>query len=146
VIKVFFDENFGRPTVRSLEGLLKNSLTPPDEVAHVLDFYEPGTPDPEWLPRLAEEGWIVITADRAKRSGGPKLPFLCAQLGITHVLLSGRIHKQPQFEKAVCVASVWDEIVAATAAPKGSRFILRLSGGVNPRPVLVRATAGDERK
>jgi hypothetical protein len=146
VIRVFFDENFGRPTVQSLEGLLKNSLNPPAEIAHILDFYEQGTPDNQWLPKLAEEGWIVISADRAKRSGGPKLPYLCAQFGITHILLSGRIHKQPQFEKAVSVASVWNEIVAASSAPKGSRYILRLSSGANPRPVLVRAVMGDEGK
>jgi hypothetical protein len=123
--------------VSDLAQILSRSLNPPTAVRHVLDYYSQGTPDSVWIPELAKEDWTIISADRARRAGGPKLPLLCRQFGVTHILLSGKIHCQPQFQKIVSVATVWDDIVATRDAPRGTQFILRLSSSKNPRPILL---------
>jgi len=137
VIKVLFDENFGKPMISPLAALLSKSPFPPVAIRHILDFYSQGTPDSAWIPQIAAEGWILISADRGRRCGGPKLPLLCRQYHVTHVLLSGTIHSQSQYNKIVSVAAVWEDIVAAGEARKGSQYILKLSGTKKSYPVLV---------
>gem|GEM_PF-6432654 len=46
---------------------------------------------------------VIITADRARRYGGPKLPWLLRSHSITHVLLSKRIHHLKGLDKAICI-------------------------------------------
>jgi PIN like domain len=103
-MKLLFDENFGRPLVSALKGLLAFSRDCP-EVRHILELQTAGKKDPDWVPQLASNGWVILTCDRGK-SAGPKLPQLCRAYRITHVLISGGLHNSPQFEKARAVLVV----------------------------------------
>ncbi|MGE5611222.1 MAG: hypothetical protein ACM359_18375 [Bacillota bacterium] len=126
-LKLLFDENFGKPLVERLAGLLTVFPEKP-AISHVLDLYAQGRPDDEWIPKVAKEGWIVVSGDRARRYGGAKLPRICAQLNVTHILLSGKLHEMKQAEKIRAIVTVWPQIVAQLpAAVKGTRFSLRLS-------------------
>lgn len=120
----------GRPAISSLATLVDIS-SEPVELAHVLDFYAQGTPDEEWIPAIASKGWIVVTADRGKRSsrGGEKLPMLCRQWRVTHAVMSAKIHAMKSIEKIRCLLEVWDDLVALQHAPRGSRHSIRLSSG-----------------
>ena len=129
-LKLLFDENFGRPTVEKLRQFLAGT-EPAPELANVVDYLGGGK-DEVWIPRLRAEGWIVITADRGRRSGGVKLPGLCVAHGVTHVLLSKSVHHSSQFEKARAVLAVWPELGAAALAPAGTRFVLRFNSAGNP--------------
>lgn len=124
-MKLLFDENFGRPLVDALKGLMSFAREKP-EISHILALQQPGVKDSEWIPRLADDKWIVLTGDRGK-SAGPKLPQLCRAYGITHVLLSGSLQSSPQFEKARAVIGVWPALLALPDAPAGTRFALRYS-------------------
>ncbi len=138
MIKVLFDENFGQPLIKPLAELLARSPSPlqPADLRHILEFYAQGTPDSVWIPQIAAEGWILISADRSRRSGGPKLPLLCREYQLTHILLTGTIHHQPQYQKIQSVLAVWQDIVAAAQAPKGTQYLLKLTGTKRPRPIL----------
>ena len=124
------EPNFGRPLVKAMEPLLV-TYHEPVVVKHVLDFQGQGETDDKWVPRLAAEDWIVISCDRGKQFGGPKLPALCQHFKVTHVLVSGTLHGKKQFEKARAVITVWPELVKLTTAVKGTRFSLRMGPSVN---------------
>jgi hypothetical protein len=86
--KLLFDECVGKPLVDHLRSLLALAVLENDaEVSHILDIYGQGKLDSEWIPEIAAQAYIVITGDLG-RKGGAKLPRLCVQYGITHVLLS----------------------------------------------------------
>lgn len=130
-LKLLFDENFGRPLVQALAGLLAFHPDKP-EVKHVLDFYAAGESDDVWIPQIAKGGWIVVSGDRAKQYGGPKLPLVCAACGVTHVLIGGALHHWKQFDKARAVLAVWPDLALLPAAPPGTRYDLRLTPTLNP--------------
>ena len=105
---------------------LETSLNPP-ELKHIYDFQMSSTRDEVWVPKLANEGWIVVTADGGKggKGKGEKLPKLCHLNKITHIILSSTLHHKPVFEKTRCLIAVWNDIVRLPEEPPGSRFSLR---------------------
>mgnify|MGYP001272872431 CR=1 FL=1 len=133
-----FDENLGRPIVGALAGLLGFDKPRP-QVAHLIEYLEStGEKDEVWIPRLAAEGWTVVTADKGSRGGGSKLPRICREHRITHVLLVGRLVHSPQFEKARSVLVIWPELLKeAGYRPRGSCFKIR-RGTVQPTLEFVR--------
>lgn len=84
--KLLLDENIGRPLTESIASVLEWHESEP-EVWHLLQFEKAGTPDPEWLKRAADDDWVILSADRGKRYGGGKLPLLCLEYRITHILI-----------------------------------------------------------
>jgi len=128
-LKLLFDECVGKAVLPKIAELLAISEKQPD-LAHVLQFQEQGVHDKEWIPLIAEEGWIVVTADRGKRgkkSKGEKLPLVCRQFGVTHVMLSSSIHHKSNFDKIRILLEVWPEIMDLVKAPRGSGYLLRLT-------------------
>jgi hypothetical protein len=130
--RILFDECVGAGVANVLATLLATSPVKP-EVKHVREFQREGVPDSEWIPSVAGEGWIIISADRGKRNkleaDDEKLPYLCRKLGITHVLLSAKIHMMRGFDKAVIIAGLWAAIAEqCTCCPRGTRFVIRKSG------------------
>ena len=122
-LRLVFDENIGRPLVMALAGLLRFAADPP-EIKHLLEITEMyGAKDNEWIPKLASGGWIVVSADHG-RKGGAKLPLLCRQHRITHVLLSPALCNEKQLVKALALLSVWPRLLELPAKPAGSRFVL----------------------
>ncbi|MBI1902062.1 MAG: hypothetical protein HYS13_13245 [Planctomycetia bacterium] len=113
--KILFDENIPRLLVSELARLMTFALE--DEradVRHLLDFTnQQGVWDEVWIPRAAQEEWMVIAADRGKKGTkkGDKLPRLCAAYGMTLVLLSRRVHVRPRFQKLLTILSVWHELI-----------------------------------
>jgi hypothetical protein len=134
-LKLLFDENFGKPIITALGSLLYFHPEQPI-VRHLLEHFPSGTPDLEWIPKIATEGWVVVSCDRGKRCGGAKLPTLCAEFKATHILLTASILNLKQFEKARIVITLWPEIAGAADAPAGTRFQLRI---LNGRPSLVKS-------
>jgi hypothetical protein len=137
-LKLLLDENIGRPITESIASILWWHESRP-VVKHLLDIEQSGIRDSQWLKRLASEGWVVMTADRAKRCGGDKLPQICLQFGITHILIGGTLHNQKQFEKARAIIYLWPEILRTFKAKKGSRYSLRYNTQHKPilKPVVL---------
>lgn len=106
---------------------LKALLPDDPHFAHVCDFFLEGTNDDVWIPRIGQEGgWIVITTDRGKGSArGGKLPRLCLENKITHVLLSPALHRKKGAEKVGALVLLWGQIEGLSAEVPGTRFVIR---------------------
>lgn len=133
--KFLFDECLGRPLTQALRNLIafhRHQIG----LLHIFDRFPPGTRDEVWVPAIAREDWIVVSVDRGK-SPGPKLPAICAKLGVRHILLAPSAAQLPQFEKARAFLRVWRDALNLAQAPAGTRALLKLlqSGPVlDPRP------------
>lgn len=127
-IKLLFDECLGKPLMEKLAVTLSASPQRP-ELKHVLDFQKQGVPDEEWIPKIKNEGYIVVTADRGKKqSKGGKLPRICAAYDVTHVAVSGTILGKGGFGQMQAIIEVWNEFTDVASSPPGSRYSLRMAG------------------
>jgi len=52
------------------------------------EHFDPGTPDVEWLPRAAREGWVVLTKDQGIRRKAAEREILLGS-GARDFILSG---------------------------------------------------------
>jgi hypothetical protein len=126
--KLLLDENIGKPIGSALARVLSFHPSPP-KIGFVVDMFGEGAKDLEWIPTIAKKRWVVLTNDRAKQCGGAKLPIICAENGITHILMSASIHDKKQFYKAAIILQLWDDIVKVRDAPPGSRFKMQFLRG-----------------
>ncbi len=137
VIKILIDENISRPWTTKLREYLSNYPERP-EIEHVIDFQRRhgcSQEDEIWIPKAAKEKWILITADRARRCGGEKLPLLCIQYKLTHILMSSRIQAETQQERSRVIITLWQKIAALTLEPPGTRR--RLIYNKQQMPLLI---------
>lgn len=128
-MKLLLDENLSRPATEALRNLISRTREPV-EIKHLLDLCPSGILDLNWLPQFQDqiEPWLIITADSGKRCGGDRLPQICGELGIRHVLLSGKLHQRRQFDKIRAVITVWPALKEAHSSAAGSRFKLQQAG------------------
>jgi len=105
--KLLFDECIGKPHIDCLKDFVAIDGDDTPEIKHILEDQGQGVWDDEWIPRIADEGWIIISQDRGKkgRSKGAPLPELCLSFGITHVLLSRRVTTRKSFDKMLTILS-----------------------------------------
>jgi hypothetical protein len=109
-VRLLFDECLGLPAIRRLSELVAMGRGEKPEIRHVLEFAPAGTRDEDWIPKLAPEGWTVITSDGGRtpnKKRGEKPPRLRARCAVTHVLISPHVHGRPSFEKLLTILSVW---------------------------------------
>ena len=59
-MKCFFDENLGIQLVRGLRGF-------GEDIVHLTEIFDPGKPDVEWLPYVAQNGYVLFTVDKRIR-------------------------------------------------------------------------------
>jgi len=123
--KFFFDENYPPSITKLLKDCLSYHVSKP-EISHVIEIYGAGLKDDELIKRLIESGskFIIISSDRGRSNNGPKLPVLCREANITHILLSGNLTNSKAFEKLRAIISKWPEI-AEIDASKYSRYMLK---------------------
>lgn len=129
-VKLLLDECLGRPIVESMNQLLSWD-DPKPTIHHLTNYFRPGSKDEDWIPKVKDEGWIIITQDKGKK-GKSKLPQICAECKITHIILGKAAGSLKQLEKANAIISVWEDIKRCTDAPAGSRFRLRLNNARKP--------------
>jgi hypothetical protein len=132
-LKFLFDENLlGVPGVKDLASIYDKSPERPI-LRHYLEVFSSGEDDDVWIPVAGKEGYIIISSDRARRSGGAKLPFVCHLNGVVHILVSGKVHSMNNVQKVEAIISVWSEIMSqVSAAAPGTGFLLRLSNSRKP--------------
>lgn len=136
-IRFLFDECLlGRHTV---ERELTDSLAlfgAEADLAHLFSKFASGTADSEWIPQIANEGgWIVVTCDRGKNSKkSEKLPLICRDLEVTHVVLSAAIQKRSAYCRVMAISACWRQLIAAADAPKGTGFAITMRIGKDGIP------------
>jgi len=127
-LKILFDENFGEPLVSALAKIIAEFHDEPCEIRHVFHVIPSAGKDEVWITKIANAGWIVISADRGKVCGGAKLPDLCWRNNITHFLASRTVAQGNRFERLRVFVSAWPRIIVDARKQSGTRFSLRYDG------------------
>src|SRR5580698_7808858 len=130
-VKLLLDECLGHPLVADINRMLSWD-TSPHVVEHLFHYVKDGAKDPDWIPKVAGEGWIILTGDRGKK-GKDKLPAICLTYKVTHILMGPSVMKLKQYQKAAAIISIWEKIKECNDAPKGSRFFM---SSINGRAIL----------
>lgn len=143
--KFLFDEcSLGRPSVKALKQLVGFSGDDA-EVAHVIDKYGTGAIDEEWIPQASEEGYTIITADAGKhRSKGEKLPIVCEQYRVTHIIFSRALNRFSSFGRQRAIVDNWEQLVKTAEAPNGSRYSLRVTNVKTGRTTLIHVSSPED--
>ena len=128
--RFLFDECLARPVVENQVVQLFRLYGAENEVAHLFTKFDPGTKDEVWIPQLASEGgWIIITTDQGKQSKkGQKLPEICREFRVTHIMLSTKLHTRNMYTKVLAIQHCLPSIMDVVTSPPGSGFLLQLSG------------------
>lgn len=80
-------------------------------IRHLQEFYPQGTKDPEFLPYVAEEGMILVSADKAMRKAHKEL---LKQHNVKVLFLpSAYVEKWTIWEQAIFMFRYWREIEEA---------------------------------
>ena len=109
------------------------------DAKHIYDFQMVGIRDEVWIPQVASEERVIITADAGKGGfkNGEKLPTLCVRFGITHVVLTPAIHHRRVIDKTSVLITVIADLLKLRLEPKGSRFSLRMNNSGTPMLVKI---------
>jgi hypothetical protein len=97
------------------------------EYAHVVSKYRQGIVDEELIPKVAAEGgWTVITSDKGRQPGDKhKMPQLCLDFGVRHVMVSQTILKMKLDERVELFVFSWPLFIKA-AEDDGLRYSMKL--------------------
>jgi hypothetical protein len=85
-VKLMLDECLGRPIVLAMNEWLSWE-NPSPTIHHLTNYFISGSLDPEWIPKIKGQGWIIISQDKGSK-GRNKLPQICVECGITHIILT----------------------------------------------------------
>ena len=134
--RLLFDECLPIPFVTRLADFLDLKPNGGTILCPLLEFAPSGTFDEDWIPRIKDEDWTVISADGGRgpnKKRGAKLPRLCAENGVTLILLSPKVHERKVLDKTRTIISVWDRIVEIASDPacRGRRFMVESLGQQN---------------
>ena len=130
MFRVLFDENSGPAAVEAVRRVVALDRRHPCEVAHTVVLFGRGAKDAEWIPRVQEGGWWLITQDRGRNSQvGERLPVLCRALGVPHVLvLPALLRRGGLFEQTRGLLAVWPELRAQAEFGRTGRWRLKYAG------------------
>ena len=120
---VYFDANFGYPWVTGLSHIFMMRRDREPFLNHIYSFSKEGEDDDIWIPKLNKQEHVIVSTDKGRKK--PRLPQVCKQYQITHILFSPGAHKLQKFEKARAIISLWPQIVRTFEAPLGSRYQIR---------------------
>lgn len=120
---VFFDSTFGHPWVSTLMGVFLMRKETQPLLKHIFQVSQEGEDDDKWIKKIDEGDCIVISGDQGH--GKPRLPLICKQKNITHIILSPNVHHSTRFDRARAILALWPHILETFNAPPGSRFQLQ---------------------
>lgn len=117
---VWFDSTFGYPWVTALVGLFLMRRDRQPFLRHIFEVSKEGEADDQWIVKINGGERIVISGDQGRTK--PRLPTVCKQQHITHIILTPHVHRMQKFERARAIIVVWPQILETFTAPPGSRF------------------------
>lgn len=130
-MKLLFDENLGKPLVKAINNVVSFE-EPQPELIHLLNFMgREGSADDEWIPAASAQGWMIITGDKGRRK--PKLPEICVEYNVKHIIMSPRLNHMNQASKAQAIIGLWPQIKEAYEG-EGLRYRMRKG---SKHPILV---------
>lgn len=119
-VRFYFDEDV--LGVAKLLATVRSDLTYPGDPGGVVKRQErpacviqPGSKDPEWIPQVAEFGWLIVTRDSAIQRHTALIGAV-RSAGATMVALSGR-EATDNWTQLELVMTRWREIEALHGQP-----------------------------
>ena len=95
---------------------------------HLIEQFAVDTPDTEWLPVVARNGWVLVTGDRAIRTRPPERQAL-SESGVKAVFLHKSIMALDRNAQCAWFLKHWNSIgETVVRAPRGACFMARLNG------------------
>ncbi|HEY9825994.1 MAG TPA: DUF5615 family PIN-like protein [Stenomitos sp.] len=86
-------------------------------VIHHREFFEPGTPDIEWLPIVGLKGWVVLTKDNNISKNQLELMAIASANVMVFILASGNLTSQEMAGLYVDVLEKLKRFVQGNQAP-----------------------------
>jgi hypothetical protein len=130
-LRLFFDECCSPRLVKKLTELHK-AANPGLEIAHLPEYFKKGDADDVWLALLRKKGeWIVVSADRGRKTKGAKLPLVCKTLEITHVLFSSVLVKAGYKDQESAMILAWPTLLKLPSLPLGTPLTLSAKGVIS---------------
>jgi len=101
-VRFFFDNTFPPQLVEIMKQLKVDAC-------HLQDEFPADTPDVQWIPRVGENGWVLVTGDRGiSRKPAERLALERANI-IAVFMAKGFVHK-PIFDLVSSFIKWWPEI------------------------------------
>ena len=123
-LKLLFDECCSRKLPRDLLAVHQRDY-PTLQVRHLMDDWTPGTPDSQWLePLRLDRSWIVITKDAGRNSAPEKLPLICREWGITHLVFTHGIISKGFTTQKLALSAIWEQLFLLHQLPPGTQVKL----------------------
>lgn len=121
----FFDNNFSKKIVASLQGI-------GEDVTHLQDEFPQNTPDIVWIPEIGKREWIIVTLDRKITKRAPERLAL-NEANVTAVFVHRDYFQMRAQEQLTWITFRWSIIkTAATEAAQGTKLSLTMDGGISP--------------
>ena len=98
------------------------------DVRHLRDLFDPDTPDEVWLPELRDSGYVVITTDRAIKTGSVTARALKAS-GVTAVFLPKGFERFDKWAQAQWLIKHWPTIEAYVAKTQTGALVQMTNSG-----------------
>jgi hypothetical protein len=123
-LKLLFDECCSPRLPRELRDFYQRDY-PDLKIRHLMDDWTAGTPDSQWLEALRQDpAWVVITKDAGKNSVQEKLPLICREWGITHIVFTPGIISKGFVTQKNAIAGVWEQLFHLHRLPPGTQVKL----------------------
>lgn len=123
-LKLLFGECCSPRLPRELRDFYQRDY-PELQIRHLMEDWTAGTPDSQWLEALRlDPSWIVITKDAGKNSAQEKLPLICREWGITHIVFTAGIISKGFITQKNAIAGVWEQLFHLHRLPRGSQVKL----------------------
>jgi len=123
-LKLLFDECCSPRLPRELRDFYQRDY-PGLQIRHLMDDWTAGTPDSQWLEGLRlDPSWIVITKDAGKNSAQEKLPLICREWDITHIVFTPGIIRKGFITQKNAIAGIWEQLFHLHRLPPGTQVKL----------------------
>jgi hypothetical protein len=126
-VKLFLDDCISPRLAPVLQSVLDLGTT--KAVVHHFDqLAASGTGDDLWVPRAAEDGYVVVTKDSGRKRRGPPLQLLLPAWNIPAIFCYRKLNLQPSFVQASAIVAILPGLVGTSRAgpPKG-RYRLKMT-------------------
>lgn len=123
-LRLFFDECCSVRLAREIGAFYRNDY-PQLEIMHLFEKWPAGTADPQWLEYIRENpDWVIITKDAGAKSTHNKLPMICREWGITHVVFTSGLIQKGFLAQKNALVGVWEQLFYLKHLPPGTQVKL----------------------